>query len=714
MKKLLTGLLLVLGISAALAGQQIRSMEFRNQEIRDILLTLGDLNGVSIVPDETVDGRASYVFSNMDFEEALGTFLSAFRLSYFKKSNVYYVSRISLSAKDSGRVDLSAADQPIKTILRSLSAALGKTILYDNIPNDPITLNVRDATLDEILRIITARYPDFTVVKEDQFYYIKNRSSAPGTPAAATGTEVTRAGDAYSLKIEKGRFRDLLKSLFDKAGIQYLQLMDRDVLLENIAVSDKPFEDILKVLLLNGNADFSVQDGVYYIYEVQRKDLMKRFLTNVILPFEHISSADFLRLLPSNLNSGTVFRLDEKGNKIILSGSSEEIRPLWDFITLIDKPQAGHPPVVVELGYVKTDELLPLLPAEFANFVPQALPGKTALLVQLPPSKLEGFLQFVKTVDRPAAGYPIRLRFLKSDELFARLPPSVVEANLARSTEPSLVFFKGSLLQRQAFLRDLEEIDRPRPQIRYEILVLQFEDGKGFSFENQVKAAGNNGERGMALSGSLGQLMNLSFDVISGFGYSFGLALTTALSNSSAKVVADTTLNGLSGEKIAFQNTNTFRYQDTVINPDTGKPSTTGIVRELSSGLILSLEGWISADNMITVKVDTTLSKKGSDGTSGTPPSTTEKKITTQVRTPSGKPLVISGLKQEDFSVNVQKVPLLGDIPWLGELFQKRNESLQRTEFSIYIIPVLERPDRREASEDDLLRAYYRRLGPGL
>jgi type II secretory pathway component GspD/PulD (secretin) len=59
-------------------------------------------------------------------------------------------------------------------------------------------------------------------------------------------------------------------------------------------------------------------------------------------------------------------------------------------------------------------------------------------------------------------------------------------------------------------------------------------------------------------------------------------------------------------------------------------------------------------------------------------------------------------------------VPLLGDIPWIGELFQKRNESLQRTEFSIYIIPVLERPDRRETNMEDVLKTYYRRLGPGL
>ena len=36
--------------------QPMKSMEFRDQNIRDILLALGELNNVSIVPDETVVG----------------------------------------------------------------------------------------------------------------------------------------------------------------------------------------------------------------------------------------------------------------------------------------------------------------------------------------------------------------------------------------------------------------------------------------------------------------------------------------------------------------------------------------------------------------------------------------------------------------------------------------------------------------------------------
>ncbi|HTP59248.1 MAG TPA: hypothetical protein VMM82_10045, partial [Spirochaetia bacterium] len=70
-------------------GQVMKSIEFRDQNIRDILLTLAELNDVSIVPDETVNGKASYVFSQMDFRQALQVFLDTYRLSSAFKNNVY-------------------------------------------------------------------------------------------------------------------------------------------------------------------------------------------------------------------------------------------------------------------------------------------------------------------------------------------------------------------------------------------------------------------------------------------------------------------------------------------------------------------------------------------------------------------------------------------------------------------------------------------------
>ncbi len=70
----------VIGIASSLSAQFIESMEFQDKPITDILLALAEVSGKSIIPDETVQGRASYYFSRVDFDTALMVFLSTYNL----------------------------------------------------------------------------------------------------------------------------------------------------------------------------------------------------------------------------------------------------------------------------------------------------------------------------------------------------------------------------------------------------------------------------------------------------------------------------------------------------------------------------------------------------------------------------------------------------------------------------------------------------------
>jgi general secretion pathway protein D len=695
----------------------MKSIEFRDQSIRDILLTLGELNDVSIVPDETVSGKASYIFSNMDFRQALQVFLDTFKLSYTFKNEVYYVSRVSVKVNPDGTIDLSAGDVPIRDILRVLSGQLGKTILFDNLPSEPITINVQKAKVEDILKIAIARYPDFSIDAQDKYYYLRNKAQAAGAASVPSSAgAIKQRGDNFDLQIPRARFKDLLLSLFAMGKREFILLLDRDVTIENVFLKDLSFEEALKALLLQVNADFKVDKEVYYIYEVQRRDLLKKYLTNVILPFQYISSADFLKLVPPNINSGNFFRLDEKGNKLVLSGSLEEIKPIWDFIKLIDQPAKGNTLLRVDLKYVKTDEVIPLMPPDLAGFNPQALPNKASLIVNLPEAKRQDFLDFIQLVDQAVVGKPIRLRFMKADDLLAKLPPSVAEANVVKTNDPTLVFFKGSPELLQRFRKDLEQLDRPKPLLRYELLVMQFEEGKTLTFTPNMTVQSSN--TGNSFASTLGQLMNFNFDVVGNFGIGFGVSLNAALANTEARVVADTTLNGLSGEKVSFQNTTSTYYAANEIST-TGTATVVGSVNQLSSGLILNLTGWISSGDMVTLQVDATLSKQDTTSTSsgsssgGTtlPPNTTEKKLSTQVRMLSGQPLVIGGLKEDDKSTKISKTPILGDIPLLGKLFRSVSDQVSHTEFTIYIVPILDKPDEQALSADDRMMLYYRRFG---
>ena len=116
---------------------------------------------------------------------------------------------------------------------------------------------------------------------------------------------------------------------------------------------------------------------------------------------------------------------------------------------------------------------------------------------------------------------------------------------------------------------------------------------------------------------------------------------------------------------------------------------------------------------MITMSVNATVSKQNSNSASSgstslsSLPSTSERVVNTQVRTYSGKPVVISGLIKEDAGVTEQKVPLLGSIPGIGNLFKHKTTSKEKTEIVIYIVPHLIK-DSNETNDANLkLERYY-------
>lgn len=60
-------------------------MEFHNQKISDILLSIAAISDTSIIPDETIEGTASFYFSDSTLEQVLDLFASSYNLYYFKE-----------------------------------------------------------------------------------------------------------------------------------------------------------------------------------------------------------------------------------------------------------------------------------------------------------------------------------------------------------------------------------------------------------------------------------------------------------------------------------------------------------------------------------------------------------------------------------------------------------------------------------------------------
>jgi type IV pilus secretin PilQ/predicted competence protein len=88
----------------------------------------------------------------------------------------------------------------------------------------------------------------------------------------------------------------------------------------------------------------------------------------------------------------------------------------------------------------------------------------------------------------------------------------------------------------------------------------------------------------------------------------------------------------------------------------------------------------------LNVDVENTLPNFGQEDNEGNPELITQQ-ATTQVLVTDGGTVVIGGVIQTQNSLSISQVPLLGDIPFLGNLFKHRSVTTQNQELIFFITP---------------------------
>ena len=112
-------------------------------------------------------------------------------------------------------------------------------------------------------------------------------------------------------------------------------------MLEKMRFEAKGFEQLLRLLLEQASADFTPGGGVYYIFEIEQRDVLKKLNTTVRIPLTYLSAKELPNLFPADV-ARQLFRIDAPRNAVILSGSVEEIGPAQEFMRKVDQPIADR------------------------------------------------------------------------------------------------------------------------------------------------------------------------------------------------------------------------------------------------------------------------------------------------------------------------------------------------------------------------------------
>jgi type IV pilus assembly protein PilQ len=103
------------------------------------------------------------------------------------------------------------------------------------------------------------------------------------------------------------------------------------------------------------------------------------------------------------------------------------------------------------------------------------------------------------------------------------------------------------------------------------------------------------------------------------------------------------------------------------------------------ASLSLEVTPQITPEGNVILDLEVNKDSRGNSTPAG--PAINTKQIKTQVLVENGGTVVIGGIYTQDERNEVNKVPLLGDLPIVGYLFQNRTKSYSKTELLIFITP---------------------------
>ncbi|HUT24625.1 MAG TPA: hypothetical protein VM492_09810 [Sumerlaeia bacterium] len=108
-------------------------------------------------------------------------------------------------------------------------------------------------------------------------------------------------------------------------------------------------------------------------------------------------------------------------------------------------------------------------------------------------------------------------------------------------------------------------------------------------------------------------------------------------------------------------------------------------------GIILRVTPHISPDGLVEMDVAPEISTLTGDSVpiseGVTAPVFAKRSAETCVVVPDGRTVVIGGLMEDQDTESIGKIPMLGDIPYLGLLFQRKTTSKSKTELLIFLTP---------------------------
>ncbi|MEO0914487.1 MAG: type II secretion system protein GspD, partial [Pseudomonadota bacterium] len=301
-------------------------------------------------------------------------------------------------------------------------------------------------------------------------------------------------------------------------------------------------------------------------------------------------------------------------------------------------------------------------------------------------------------------------------------PPPVPEVSVQPSTEINAVVARGTDVQLVEVRGLIQRLDQRRAQVMIEAAIVEVSGEAAERLSVQLGfdqftpqtglAATSFGNNGTALSSVLTALGVPGAGLLSGGGTltigrnnTFGILLQALNQTSSANLLSTpsiTTLDNHPASIVVGQNV-PFRTGSFATDGNTAEPFTT--IERRDVGITMNVLPRVNAGNVVRLDIAQEVSSLVNANLDGAADLITNRRsIETSVLVDNGATIVLGGLITRDDLEALSKVPLLGDIPLVGNLFRSRSENKTRRTLFVFLRPTI------LTSAQDLQSGYERRL----
>lgn len=478
-----------------------------------------------------------------------------------------------------------------------------------------------------------------------------------------------------------------------------------------------------------------------------------------VIQLKYISAEEMKTVLEPMTQRGSIVRVDERRNYIVVAGNGSEISAIRDAVNIFDVDfmrgmSVGLYPLRTAKPSALSNELYSVFSMDSGTKTIKFIPNErlnSVMAVTSRPEYLPKVAAWIKKLDRIAETndeqlfvYEIQNR--PAQELAAVLqsvlssgggnqkgadvaPNLTANSYSAESSEggqetpqngesesapsvPRVVADseKNSLListtarEYQRIERILQQLDVMPTQVFLEAIIAEV------TLNDQLKYGLNwyfeQGANGFALSDTSSAIPAASFP---GFSWTHSAnniqaALNTISSLTKVKIISSPNLMVINNQKAVLQVGDQVPIvTQTATNTTSNASAIVNSVELKDTGIILSVTPRINSSGRVMLDIEQEVSDVVQTTTSGIDsPTIQQRKISTRVVVNDGESLALGGLIQEKKTSTQKKLPVLGDVPVLGNAFKSKLDGISRTELIIFIRPRVVRnvEDARAATEE--------------